>query len=111
MSEKEMMVGVMFPSKYLKAADFKGKDVSMTISDVDSDELRLEDNSKVKKFIVHFKETDKMLVLNVTNAYAIAEELNELDALKWIGRKITLYPTTCLCYGKTVGCIRVKGGE
>lgn len=111
MSEKQMRVELMFPSKYLRAADFKGKDVSMTISGVDSDELRMKDNSKEMKYIVHFDETDKMLVLNKTNAYAIADSLDELDALKWIGHKITLFPTTCPCFGKTVDCIRVKGGE
>lgn len=107
MSES-MRVELMFPSKYLKAADFQGKTVEKIISEVDSDDLRMVDNSKVKKFIVHFENTEKMLVLNRTNAYKIAEILDERDAAKWIGRTIKLYPTTCSCFGKTVDCIRVR---
>ena len=109
--QRTMRVELMFPSKYLRAADFMGKSVTKTISKVDSEKLRLADNSKVSKYIVHFEDTEKMLVLNKTNAYAIADALNEKDALKWIGRQITLYPTTCEAFGKTVDCIRVQDGK
>ena len=109
--QRSMRVELMFPSKYLRAADFMGKSVTKTISAVDSEKLRLADNSKVKKYIIHFEDTEKMLVLNKTNAYAIADVLDERDAAKWIGKQITLYPTTCEAFGKTVDCIRVEGGE
>lgn len=106
--ERSMRVELMFPSKYLRAADFLGKAVTKTISRVDADNLQMRDGSSEKKYIVHFEDTDKMLVLNKTNAYTIAEVLGEKDALKWTGQQITLYPTTCQCFGKTVDCIRVK---
>ena len=109
MSEHESLrVELMFPSKYLRAADFMGKSVTKTISKVDSEKLRMVDGSSTKKFIVHFEDTEKMLVLNKTNAYKIAEILDEKDAAKWLGKQITLYPTTCQAFGKTVDCIRVK---
>lgn len=110
MSES-MRVELMFPSDYLRAADFKGKAVTKTIKSVESDMLRTADNNKIKKFIIHFEDTKLMLVLNKTNAYKIADVLEERDASKWVGKTITLYPTTCSCFGKTVDCIRVKGGE
>jgi hypothetical protein len=106
--ERTMRVELMFPSKYLRAADFLGKTVTKTIKRVDSDKLKMQDGSSEKKYIVHFEDTEKMLVLNKTNAYKIADVLGEKDAMKWAGREISLYPTTCQCFGKTVDCIRVK---
>ena len=79
-----------------------------TIEKVEADELRLKDGTNEQKYIVHFKDTKKMLVLNKTNACVIAKVLDERDALKWPGRTIRLYPTTCSCFGKTVDCIRVR---
>ena len=109
--EKTMRVELMFPSKYLRAADFKDRDVTMTVTAVKSDNLRREDGTTELKYIVHFKETEKMLVLNKTNANKIAEVLDQRDALKWIGKQITLYPTTCMAWGKSVECVRVREGE
>jgi len=106
-----MRVELMFPSRYLKAVEFDGSDVTLTVKAVQSDMLRMADNTKAKKFVVQFKETEKELVLNRTNAYAIADFLNERDALKWVGHSVTLYPTTCQAFGETVDCIRVKGAE
>ena len=83
----DMMVELMFPSKYLKAADFKGKDVTLTIKSVQMDELESK-RGKEWKYIVHFEETDKMLVMNVTNARSIAKALNQSSAKKWAGSKM-----------------------
>lgn len=110
MSES-MRVDLMFPSRYLKAIEFEGKNVTLTIKAVKADMLRMVDSTKAKKFVIQFEETSKELVLNKTNAFAIADYLSERDALKWVGCKITLFPTTCDAFGETVDCIRVKGPE
>ena len=111
MSEEKLLVSVMFPSKYLCAEDFRGMSVEKTISGIEPISLRMKNGTKEDKYVIRFQDTKKMLVLNVTNARSIADVLNERDALKWIGHKITLFPTTCEAFGKTVDCIRVKGGE
>ena len=98
---------LMFPSEYLASVEFKGKDVTLTISDVDRADLRMKDNSTKKKPVLHFKETKKKFVLNVTNSNQIAE-LHGSEARKWIGKQITLYPTTCPSFGKIEPCIRVR---
>jgi phage-related protein len=49
-------------------------------------------------------------VLCKTTANQIAESLTEKKAVKWAGRQITLYPTQCEAFGKTVDCIRVRIG-
>lgn len=107
----EMHVDLMFPSLYLKAADFMGKAVTKTISRVRTEKMRMKDNTISMKYVIEFEDTEKMLVLNKTNAQAIAEALGEKRAAHWPGHQVTLYPTTCDAFGKTVDCIRVKGAE
>jgi len=105
----ELHVELMFPSKYLKAADFRGKDVTLTVKGVKGDNLQTT-AGKEFKYVVKFEETDKMLVLNKTNARAIAECLKDKKAVNWTGKKITLYPTTCDAFGAIKDCIRVRNG-
>ena len=105
----DLHVDLMFPSKYLKAADLRGKEFSLTVKSVKGHDLQTT-RGKEFKYVVCFKETEKMLVLNKTNAKAIAEALKEPKAVNWPGKKITVYPTTCDAFGKTADCIRVKIG-
>lgn len=104
----DMHVDLMFPSKYLKAADLMGKDATVTISGVKADDLQMNNGTKERKYVISFVGTDKMLVLNKTNAKSIAAALNEKRAVKWTGQKITLYPTECMAFGKITDCIRVR---
>ena len=104
----QMHVDLMFPSKYLKAADLQGEPASLTIKGVVRDKLRMVNGSKVDKYLVKFAETPKMLVLNVTNARAIAKILGEPKAVNWAGSVIVLKPTTCEAFGSIVACIRVE---
>jgi hypothetical protein len=103
-----MHVELMYPNDYLKAPDFRGKDVTLTIKRVFQDDLKDMKGGKKKKYIVEFNETQKKLVLNVTNARAIAKKLDEPKAIKWAGKQITLFPTTCEAFGEIKECIRVK---
>ena len=52
-------------------------------------------------------ETDKGLVLNKTNAAAIAKTHGD-DSDEWIGQAIELYPAVTQFNGNTVDCIRVR---
>jgi hypothetical protein len=104
----EMHVDLMFPSRYLRAADFEGKTVTLTISDVFRDKVQMATGQKAEKYIVRFRETDKELILNKTNAKAVAKVLDQPKAVKWAGEKIVLKPTTCEAFGEMVPCIRVE---
>ncbi len=103
-----MHVDLMFPSRYLRAADFEGKPVSLTISEVLKDKVQMATGQKAEKYILRFRETDKELILNKTNAKLIAKHLHEPKAINWPGAKITLSPETCEAFGEMVPCIRVK---
>ena len=86
-----MNAALLTPSKYIKAAEFNGRDVTLTITSVKIEELIREDNTKQKKGIIQFAKTDKGWVLNTTNVKClIAMWGGETD--NWVGKRVTLYP-------------------
>lgn len=97
-----MRVTDAYPSSYLKAADFQGRDVTVVISKV-----VMEDIGDDHKPVLYFQGKDKGLVLNKTNANNIAQQHgDEMDS--WIGRQITMFASQTDFQGKTVPCIRIK---
>ncbi len=105
---------ILFDKNYLRWFHLCGKECTVTIDKVERDvELTMRGGVKKKAGVVHFKGKDKPLVLNVTNASAIAA-IHGNKPSKWPGKQIVLYPTTTKMYSndtkrmETVGCIRVK---
>jgi hypothetical protein len=93
---------LLFPGRFVKAADLKGKDMTLTIEKVVIEEL--EGDKKETKGIVSFVGAKKNWVLNKTNALCLkAMWGRETDG--WIGKRVTLFPTTF----DDEPCIRVKG--
>lgn len=102
-----MRVELMFPSDFVKAADLAGKDVTKTIKSVTIDELTMHGGRKEKKPVIRFTDAEKKLVLNKTNSLIIAKLYgNETD--NWVGKKITMYPTTTTFGADTTDCIRIR---
>ena len=109
---------LLFPSLYVKAADLRGKDVTLTIRKITVEKLnRMGTSKKEPRPIVYFQETarkaeregvdEKRLVLNKTNARTIADLYgNETD--DWIGQKITLYGTEVQFGRGRVEAIRIR---
>ena len=100
----------LFDERFVGAWDFEGRDdVTMTIKSIGIEEMRAQDDSTVKKPVLFFEnsKTGKGLVLNKTNARAIADK-NGSNTDGWIGKKITIFPTTCMAFGKEVECLRIK---
>lgn len=109
-----------FPHNYIGAPDLKGRDVSLTISDVRIEDLSMveeKDDKKRKqerKMVLYFEELKgrgegepRMMVCNKTNAKTIAK-LHGPELTAWRGKRITLYPTTCLAFGERVECVRIR---
>jgi len=86
----------------LREADLAGRDVTVTIANVLFREF--DDGNKIE---LQFSETDKKLILNVTNARTIADMYGD-NTDGWAGRPITLFPTTTDFSGKRVACIRIR---
>jgi len=61
-----MKIGAAFPGQFIKAADLQGKRVSVVI-----DRVEMEDIGGETKPVVHFRNKERGLVLNKTNANAI----------------------------------------
>jgi hypothetical protein len=80
-----------------------GQDKVVTIA---GGEIRTFDGKK--KIVLRFAETPQPLVVNKTNAKAIAAVLGTGELTQWPGRQITLYVAQTEYAGETVGCIRVR---
>lgn len=99
----------LYSKDYLGAWDLDGKDVTVTIARVVAGELTANGGRKSKKPIVYFEESKdgKGFCLNATNGKLIAALYgNKTEA--WVGKKITLYPTTTSFGSDVVDCIRVR---
>ena len=96
----------MFPSKWLAAADLDEQGNTLTIADVTQERIGQGEEQELK-WVVHFREKEKGLVLNKTNATSIASCLGD-DTDEWLGCKVVLYPTEVQFSGKMVEAIRVK---
>jgi hypothetical protein len=98
---------LLYPSDYVAAADLKGKDVTVTIDRVEKNELQMAGGKKEIKPVLYFTNAKKKLVLNKTNAKAIAR-LHGSVAENWAGKQIVLYATTTKCGRDVVDCVRVR---
>ena len=67
-----MRISAAFPSKYLKAADLQGKQVTVVMSHV-----TMETIGDDERPVLYFKGKDKGLVLNKTNANTIADAFGD----------------------------------
>jgi hypothetical protein len=95
----------MFPSKYLRASDIPaGREVTVNISHLEVEPVVDGDDPKP---VLYFERAKKGLVLNKTNATAIAAVYGD-DAELWSGKPVVLYATTVLFAGKVTPCIRVR---
>lgn len=96
----------LFPGRFIRAANFDGKDVTYTITNVMLEELE-GDRGKEVKPIVSFSEINKQLVLNKTNALALKAMFGS-EVTDWNGKRVTLYPLTIEWEGNDLA-IRVRG--
>ena len=98
-----MKTSEAFPSKYLKAADLQGREITLTMSHVVIEEL----TDGKKKPVLFFRKAQKGLVLNVTNSKKIADTYgDEMD--DWGGSQIILYSRMVDFQGNEVEAIRIK---
>ena len=91
------------PSKWLKAAHLNNKEHTATIESISKHEV-----GDSKKNVVFFVGKSKGFPLNVTNGDML-ESLYGEEMNNWLGKSITLYPTTTRNnQGDVVACIRFK---
>jgi hypothetical protein len=93
-------------ARYVAAYELGGKDVTLTIKAVGSAQVEGPKGNK-KKLIITFDGARKPFLSNATNCKVIAS-LYGSDADLWVGKAITLYPTTTSSPDGTVDCIRIR---
>jgi hypothetical protein len=102
-----MKISQIFPSRWLKAAELGPDGLELTIRKVTLEEVGEE---REQKPVMAFDETDKKLVLNITNSKAIAALTGLDDTDAWPGHKIKLVKVKVkVSYDeKTADAIRVE---
>lgn len=101
-----MNINLIYPSKYVKAADLGDKQVTVTIKSAVMEELGY-GAEKERKLVIYFEKATKGLILNRTNAMIIASMYSpETD--NWIGNAIILYSMRVKAFGSWHDAVRVK---
>lgn len=97
-----------FDNDYIGAWDLGAGDHAVVIERVEQGALQVPGTSqKERKPLVHFVGKKKPMVLNTTNAKAIAAMYgNNTD--DWAGKPISIYATKTTFAGEEVDCIRVR---
>ena len=97
-----MKMSEEFPSKYLKAADLQGREVRVTMQNVEREQLG-DDN----KPVVYFKGKEKGLYLNKTNATTISNAYGD-DTEDWFDQPLILFSVMVDFQGKVGPAIRCR---
>ena len=106
-----MRIGEMKESKYIKKEDV-GQGKLVTIADLQQQNVAMEDQPPEMKWIIHFHEFSKGMVLNWTNVQLIAKALGTEETDEWKGKKIVLFEDANVSVGvKLTGGIRVRAAR
>lgn len=82
----------LYPGRFIKASDLKGKKVTLAISRVRVEEL-IGDKGPQMKGIINFDGKDKALALNKTNGLCLKSMFGR-KVQEWVGHKVTLFAST-----------------
>jgi hypothetical protein len=102
-----MHLDTMFQSKYFKASDLPPGGLPVRIESV-APELIGQGQDQKEKVIVRFTRQKQALVLNKTNAFAIADILGEKDTNNWPGHVSLLVPDKTMFGASVTDCVRVR---
>ena len=106
-----MKIDTMRESKYLKKEDV-GQGKLVTIVELGQVNVAMEDQPPEMKWVIHFNEFPKGMVLNWTNIQLIAKALGTEETDEWKGKKIVIYEDDNVSFGgKLVGGIRCRAAR
>lgn len=83
-------VNDLFPSPWLSAGDLAGRTITVRIASISLEQLRQPDGRMELKAILSFDHAHKRMILNKTQAQAIAAILGSPVFDDWPGHRITL---------------------
>ena len=98
----------MKESKFLKKEDV-GTGLLLTVNGVGQENVAKQGADPEMKWVLHFEESDKPLVLNQINIQIAAQVFGSEDTDDWTGKRLVLYTDPNVSFGgKVVGGIRVR---
>jgi len=97
-----MKISQEFPSKYIKAADLGGREVKVTMQNVEREKL-----GDDMKLVLYFKGKERGLVLNKTNAGTISDAYGD-DTEDWFDQPLILFSVMTDFQGKVGPAIRCR---
>jgi hypothetical protein len=80
----------LFPGRFLKAGQLHGKKQTITIADVDMEDLP-GPKGDVRKGIIKIKGTSTEWVLNRTNAECLRAMFGRSPKTDWVGKRVTIH--------------------
>ena len=103
-----MHISELKESKFLRKEDC-GPGILVTVHSVSQQNVAKEGAPEEMKWVIHFNETDKPMVLNSTNGQIIAQITGSEDSDDWTGAELVLYHDPNVSFGgKLVGGVRVR---
>ena len=106
---KGMSFDQLYPGTYIKAGEFNGKAVTLTITQIKREMLSNGAGGEEGAVTVSFKETEKQFVMNKTNAVCLRAMWGD-DSGEWLQHRVTLHPVKDESGLSESGlCIRVAG--
>jgi hypothetical protein len=103
-----MHISELKESKFLRKEDC-GQGILLTIDAVQQENVAKEGAPEEMRWCMHFRETEKPMVLNSTNGQIIAAFTGSEESEGWIGKEVVLYHDPNVSFGgKLVGGIRCR---
>ena len=97
-----MHIDSLYPSRFLRCADLNGQPARVVI-----DGLKREDIGGEPKVVLTFTNGGKAMILNKTNARAVAKALGP-ETSAWRGKAVVLVPAQVDFKGDIVDAIRIR---
>jgi hypothetical protein len=105
-----MNIDQAFPSNYLKSSDVPGDpgegELVYTITNVKVEDMGQDEDAE-RKPVLYFREIDKGMVLNKTNA-SVVKGLYGPETDDWTGERVTIYIAEVTFQGRLVPALRIR---
>lgn len=98
--------GDLYSGNWLKADDLVNQYTPVVLTQIRPEAIRQNDGSTRNMLCIGFHNSEKRLILNVTNYNTLLEILGQNEDA-WEGHQVNLHKTTTSMQGKTVPCIRI----
>jgi hypothetical protein len=101
-------ISEMLPSNYLKQTDFP-EDYVVTVRAIERKNIAMDGKPADFKWLAHYNEFEKPMVLNATNIQLMAKACGSDDTDDWIGKQVIVYVDENVSFGgELVGGLRIR---